>query len=56
MASLRARTQAVDSRVKAFNSRDEASVLALARASDERRVQGQKSRDPSTAFRSASRT
>ncbi len=35
------RMQAVDGRVKAFNSRDEANVLALARASDERRAQGQ---------------
>src|SRR6185312_12698054 len=36
-----ARTQAVDRRVKAFNSRDEANALALARASDERRALGQ---------------
>ncbi len=36
-----ARTQAVDGRVKAFNSRDEANALALARESDERRAQGQ---------------
>ena len=36
-----ARTQAVDGRVKAFTSRDEANTLALARVSDERRAQGQ---------------
>ena len=35
-----ARTQAVDGRVKAFNSRDEAGALAEARAADERRAQG----------------
>ena len=34
-----ARAQAVDGRVKAFNSRDEAGALALARAADERRAQ-----------------
>ncbi len=36
-----ARTQAVDGRVKAFNSRDEAGALAAARASDERRAKKQ---------------
>ena len=36
-----ARTSAVDGRVKAFNSRDEAGALRLARAADERRAQGQ---------------
>ena len=36
-----ARTRAVDGRVKAFNSFDEAGALALARASDQRRAAGQ---------------
>ena len=36
-----ARTQAVDGRVKAFNSCDAAGALAAARASDERRAAGQ---------------
>jgi len=36
-----ARTKAVDSQVKAFNSFDEADALAQARASDERRAAGQ---------------
>ena len=36
-----ARTKAVDGRVKAFNSLDEAGALAAARASDERRAAGQ---------------
>ncbi|MBI2813300.1 MAG: Asp-tRNA(Asn)/Glu-tRNA(Gln) amidotransferase subunit GatA [Opitutae bacterium] len=36
-----ARTRAVDGRVKAFNSFDEAGALALARQSDERRAAGQ---------------
>ena len=36
-----ARVKAVDGRVKAFNSRDESGALTLARASDERRAQGQ---------------
>jgi aspartyl-tRNA(Asn)/glutamyl-tRNA(Gln) amidotransferase subunit A len=36
-----ARTNAVDGRVRAFNSRDEVGALALARASDERRAAGQ---------------
>ena len=35
------RTKAVDGRVKAFNSRDEAGAFAQARAADERRAQGQ---------------
>jgi aspartyl-tRNA(Asn)/glutamyl-tRNA(Gln) amidotransferase subunit A len=35
-----ARTEAVEPRVHAFNSRDEASALAAARASDERRATG----------------
>jgi aspartyl-tRNA(Asn)/glutamyl-tRNA(Gln) amidotransferase subunit A len=35
------RTKAVESRVKAFNSFDEAGALALARAADERRAHGQ---------------
>jgi aspartyl-tRNA(Asn)/glutamyl-tRNA(Gln) amidotransferase subunit A len=39
--SCLARVQAVDGRVKAFNSRDEAGALAAARASDERRAAGQ---------------
>jgi aspartyl-tRNA(Asn)/glutamyl-tRNA(Gln) amidotransferase subunit A len=36
-----ARTKAVDGRVKAFNSFDEAGALALAKAADERRAAGQ---------------
>ena len=36
-----ARTKAVDGRVKAFNSYDEAGALALAKAADERRAAGQ---------------
>src|SRR5665213_1122427 len=36
-----ARTQAVDPRVKAFNSRDEKGAIELAQASDERRAKGQ---------------
>ena len=36
-----ARTTAIDGRVKAFNSRDEAGALALAAASDARRAAGQ---------------
>ena len=36
-----ARTRAVDGRVKAFNSLDEPGVLALAKASDERRAAGE---------------
>ena len=40
-----ARTQAVDPRVKAFNSFDPADALAQARASDERRAAG-KARGP----------
>ncbi|AOS46328.1 Glutamyl-tRNA(Gln) amidotransferase subunit A [Lacunisphaera limnophila] len=39
--SCLARVQAVDGRVRAFNSRDEAGALAAARASDERRAAGQ---------------
>ena len=35
-----ARTKAVDSKVKAFNSYDEADALAQAKLSDERRSQG----------------
>ena len=35
------RTQAVDGRVKAFNSRDEAGALAAARAADERRAKNE---------------
>jgi aspartyl-tRNA(Asn)/glutamyl-tRNA(Gln) amidotransferase subunit A len=38
MAAVIARTKAVDSRVKAFNSFDEADALKQARASDERRA------------------
>lgn len=36
-----ARTKAVDGRIKAFNSLDEAGALTLARAADERRAAGQ---------------
>jgi len=39
--SCLARTKAVDGRVKAFNSLDEAGALALAAASDQRRAAGQ---------------
>ena len=39
--SCLARTKAVDSRVKAFNSCDEAGALALAQAADQRRAAGQ---------------
>ena len=39
--SCLARISAVDGRVKAFNSRDEAGALALAAASDQRRAAGQ---------------
>jgi aspartyl-tRNA(Asn)/glutamyl-tRNA(Gln) amidotransferase subunit A len=41
LQSCAARTTAVDGRVRAFNSRDEAGALALAHASDERRAAGQ---------------
>ena len=41
MSAFIARTVAVDGRVKAFNSRDEAGALALAAASDARRAAGQ---------------
>ncbi len=40
MRAFAARAQAVDGRVRAFNSRDEADALAQARASDERRAAG----------------
>ncbi|HTO04614.1 MAG TPA: amidase, partial [Opitutus sp.] len=40
MQSVIARTQAVDDRVRAFNSYDESGALAEARASDERRNSG----------------
>lgn len=50
-----ARAQAVDGRVRAFNSHDEADALAQARASDARRAAGQV-RGPLDGFRSASRT
>ncbi|MBI5382013.1 MAG: Asp-tRNA(Asn)/Glu-tRNA(Gln) amidotransferase subunit GatA [Opitutae bacterium] len=45
MQAVIARTEAVESRVKAFNSFDAADALARARASDERRAAGQ-SRGP----------
>ena len=41
MQACAARTNAVEGRVKAFNSRDEAGALALAAASDARRAAGQ---------------
>src|SRR5262245_22808073 len=41
MQAVVARTKAVDPKVKAFNSFDEADALAQARASDERRAAGQ---------------
>lgn len=40
MRAFADRTGAVDGRVKAFNSRDEAGALELARAADERRARG----------------
>ncbi|HEY4989364.1 MAG TPA: Asp-tRNA(Asn)/Glu-tRNA(Gln) amidotransferase subunit GatA [Opitutaceae bacterium] len=42
MQAVVARTKAVDGRVRAFNSFDEADALAQARASDERRARGPK--------------
>ena len=41
LQAFAARTSAVDGRVKAFNSRDEAGALALAAAADARRAAGQ---------------
>jgi len=41
MQAVLARTKAIDSKVQAFNSFDEADALAQARASDERRAAGQ---------------
>jgi aspartyl-tRNA(Asn)/glutamyl-tRNA(Gln) amidotransferase subunit A len=43
MQAVLARTKAVDSKVQAFNSFDEADALAQARASDDRRAAGQAS-------------
>jgi hypothetical protein len=47
-----ARTKAVEPRIKAFNSFDEADALAQAAASDARRAAGQALGDRSKAFRS----
>jgi len=50
MASVVARTKAVEGRVHAFNSFDEADALAQARASDQRRAQAKASGSPVPAL------